>query len=300
MQKRIDEQNGGDYKSIINTSDIVYNVITMLSFGIGFSLFIIGILYLTTYQYEYSLTVFSVDMMAGLFIATGSILMIITIVRIFLFDPNVQQTMSLVIGILLILFFVLFFILGIIGLSLASNGEFTHEARLNLLTTARKFEEQNVRKHSTKKINWIQRKFNCCGIDSYQDWKSLIVFRNPNIPIQFYEKQQFENRYPYIDDVPDTCCVTPRLNCGKNVNVFGRDRNLIMFTKGCLDIYLKAFSNDIVFICAFATAISVLFLFSGCGLGYVFASKITQKRKRNFEQNKSQRNRLLNKDFSYN
>lgn len=151
-----------------------------------------------------------------------------------------------------------------------NNGEFANQNRNNMLATAKRFDESNLNNHVTKKINWLHKRFTCCGVDSYSDWKAIVTFRGKNGPVRFYDKFQNENKYPYIDDVPDSCCVTQNNNCGKQLNVFGRDRSLFINTRGCLASYTKQFSADVEFLCALSIAISGLFLIISIALLYIF------------------------------
>ena len=56
------------------------------------------------------------------------------------------------------------------------------------------------------------------GVDSYADWKSIVTFRGnsaagfynypkPNDLMVYPNRNQYDNKYPYIDDVPDSCCI---------------------------------------------------------------------------------------------
>jgi len=84
----------------------------------------------------------------------------------------------------------------------------------------------------------IQMRFNCCGIDSLNDWKSLYDYRNPYQQISYYDKQAYQNNRPYTADVPDSCCKNPRSQCGKQGNVYGRDKSEFLNEQGCLAAYM--------------------------------------------------------------
>jgi hypothetical protein len=47
---------------------VMFTLINTLVFGLGLSLFIVGIIYLSIYRYEYSLTTLSIDLIAGFFL----------------------------------------------------------------------------------------------------------------------------------------------------------------------------------------------------------------------------------------
>lgn len=244
-------------KSIRITSYLI-TVNNVLLFGIGLTLFILGILYLTIYRYSYSFTIYSIDLLAGVFLAVGCTLCSLGISGIFLLKPLGRPVYSILFATLIFILFLFIFILGVIGLSMKNNEEFMLQTRENMMKSAKKFDESNKYSHETRKINWLHRKYSCCGINSYNDWKSLITFQGQNGPVKYFNK--YDNKYPYIDDVPDSCCINPTKNCGKNINVFGRDRSLILNTKGCLSLYYSSFSRDVTFLCVLAITISVILL----------------------------------------
>lgn len=244
-------------KSIKLTSYLI-NGNNLLLFGIGLTLFTVGILYLTIYRYSYSFTIYSIDLLAGIFLSTGCILSGLSVCGIFLLKPLGRPVYSILFAVIIFVFFLLIFILGVIGLSMNNNDEFMTQTRENMMKTAKKYDESNVRGHETKKINWLHGKFSCCGVESYNDWKALINFQGVNGPVRYFDK--YNNKYPYIDDVPDSCCLNPGKNCGKNINVFGRDRSLILNTKGCLRLYYNSFSKDVTFLCVLAIIVSVLMI----------------------------------------
>ncbi len=182
---------------------------------------------------------------------------------------QIQINIVLVIAVVLMAFFILLLVLGSVGLSMNNNDQFLHEARANLHSTARMYDESSTFKHETKKINYIQQRFNCCGVDSFNDWKSFHSYRNPNQPVKYIDKINYENAYAYRDDVPDSCCINYMANCGKQTYVFNRDRSSIINIRGCLSIYLRYFSNDLTFLCALSISVSIIFFVSSLGLAFV-------------------------------
>ena len=76
---------------------ICYALINMVAFGVGLVLLAVGILYLTIYAYNYSLTVFSINLLAGVFIATGAVLILLPLIRIFITtQPRLYSMFALV------------------------------------------------------------------------------------------------------------------------------------------------------------------------------------------------------------
>ncbi len=127
-----------------------------------------------------------------------------------------------------------------------------------------------------KSLDWLiifnKTKFVHLGIDSYQDWKGIVTFRgnsaagyynyNPNDQIAFINqnRNQFDSKFPYIDDVPDSCCINIAASCGKQSYSFGRDRAALINLRGCLTEYNRQFSKDIIFLCTMSIIIGLLLL----------------------------------------
>ena len=63
--------------------NLVNGLSNTLSFGFGLLQFILGIVYLSVYRYEYSLTVFSVDLIAGFMLTSGLIISFFCLIRMF-------------------------------------------------------------------------------------------------------------------------------------------------------------------------------------------------------------------------
>lgn len=250
--------------------NIINGASNTFSFGFGLVQFILGIVYLSVYRYRYSLTTFSIDLMAGFMLTSGIIILALTTVRIFLKKPNEQLILVLTLAGFLILFFVLYLILGSVGLGMNNNGQFKRESRNNILMTARMYDENQKGKIATLKMDWLHNRYNCCGIDSLNDWKALYDYRNPYQPISYYDKQAYQHNRPYTSDVPDSCCKNRRSQCGKQGNFYGRDRSEFLFEQGCLGPYMSSFERDVRFLCGLSIAASIIYLISGVGLLYVF------------------------------
>ena len=192
------------------TPNIVNGLANTFAFGFGLLQFILGIVYLSIYRYEYSLTVFSIDLIAGFMLTSGIITISLCLVRMFLKKPKEQLGLALLLAGFLLLFFLLYLILGSIGLSMLDNEQFDREARVNIMYTARHYDELQREKIFTLKMDWLHQRFNCCGIDTLNDWKALYDYRNPYQPISYYDKQAYQHNRPYTSDVPDSCCKNKR------------------------------------------------------------------------------------------
>lgn len=275
-----DDNNADDYK----TTFLLIKLTNLSLFGLGLVLFVIGVLYLTIYRYEYSFTIFSIDLMAGIYVAVGALLGIVSIIGIMTMSPLGKPVIAIFIGLVVAVCLIVLFVLGVIGLSLNGNGELLTQNRNNMFYTAREYNELLPYLHSTKKINWLQTKFLCCGIDTYADWKSIVTFRGPNyflragmpndqqVNLQYINQNQYQQNYPYIDDVPDSCCVNIAASCGKQAYSYGRDKGTLINIRGCLSEYNRWFSKDMIFLCAMAVSVSIILLVLALVLVYLYGA----------------------------
>lgn len=156
--------------------------------AICFVLLIVGIVYLTGNFYPFSFTRFSTTLVAGLFIAFSIVIMAMVVANIYLVVSGRDQLVGLTTVVSVVLLTVLFAI-GIWGLSVATGQTFVQTVRQGMSDTIQGYEFNYPDHYSTRKFDWLQRTFNCCGIDSYQDWKgyrpilkSILV----NFEINFY------------------------------------------------------------------------------------------------------------------
>ncbi len=177
---------------------ILNSLSNMLTFAFGLVFSTTGITYLSTYSYSYSLNSFSVDMMAGMLLTAGLIISILCTVRVFFKAPRIQYRLVLGLAITLVIFGLLFFILGICGLSI----DHSSAALANFRNTIQKYNQNDKRSSYTRKVDWIQARFNCCGIAGYQDWKSMFSYRNTNLPVNHYDQKSYYGQgLPYIDGI---------------------------------------------------------------------------------------------------
>jgi len=168
----------------------------MLTFSFGLVFFTTGIAYLSAYSYSYTLNSFSVDMMAGLFITAGILISALSTVRVFFKVARIQYYLILALAITVLVFSILFFILGIIGLSL----DHSTSALVDLKRTIQRYNNNDKRNSYTRKIDWLQIRFNCCGIFGYQDWRSTFNNKNTYLPINHLNKHSnYQQGLPYID-----------------------------------------------------------------------------------------------------
>ncbi|CAF2038730.1 unnamed protein product [Rotaria magnacalcarata] len=103
-------------------------------------------------------------------------------------------------------------LIGVV-LVIALNEQMIISARKDLLDNIRQKpqEENNFR----KKMDAIQRRLHCCGLDEYRDWF------NPDI--------QSGETY-----VPDSCCIEEKFNCGKQISA--NETSGLINTDGCFNM----------------------------------------------------------------
>jgi len=85
-----------------------------------------------------------------------------------------------------------------------------------------------VQSEVTTSWDTIQRNLDCCGVDTYMDWKNT-TFNHP------------ENSTTYGNNVPDSCCITESDGCGKDQLNPSTHGNGTIYEKGCF----KTFEDDI-------------------------------------------------------
>ena len=93
--------------------------------------------------------------------------------------------------------------------------------------------EYNKDEGTQKAWDSMQTTFQCCGVDSYQDWNEALG-----------------------GSVPDSCCLSPVGGCGQGV-ISGNKPDSI-HTEGCLNKFTEFISSNVVIVGAIAGAVVVL------------------------------------------
>ncbi|CAF0799338.1 unnamed protein product [Brachionus calyciflorus] len=110
--------------------------------------------------------------------------------------------------------------LGMIGILSKSKIEIT--IKNNMASDFKSYSEEMDTKQ-TRRINWLQKEYQCCGMNSSQDWSHDI---NENIQAWLVENKVSGS----IFDVPDSCCINNIKTCGKR---YLKEESLI-YTRGIL------------------------------------------------------------------
>lgn len=171
------------------------------------------------------------------------------------------------------------------------------------------YQEATPGNEATAKIDWVQSGWMCCGAESSYDWRNHYMYgggsglpqnnnnvynRHPNSNFFSNQQLQMDNNvyfgnqfvaginYPYMHRTPDTCCVRPYYNCGKQGNRWPNSgnqygRNDDIYTQGCMSMYYPRWLRDIRFLSGFCTGVSAIALVLTVGfIGlYFFVKKRT-------------------------
>jgi hypothetical protein len=270
------ESHNQDALSFKKSKLIIY-LVNMIYFGIAILLFVVGITYLTAYSYDYSFTAFSTSFISGIFIAFSIVLIALATLNVISVQSG-RQTILIISTFVMLIFFVALFCIAIWGLVASTRDNLNDEARDNMLSTVRRYDERDQNRFETLKFDWLQTRFNCCGINTYSDWRAFFLYGGEYKPINFVSNQwDINNKLPYIDNVPDSCCTIKMYNCGKQYRNQAPSNNMMpgyqnynynnnynmnnhINMKGCLDSFLTQFLKDIVFLAGLAMGTSSLCL----------------------------------------
>lgn len=213
--------------------------------ALGFISFAVGVFYLFVYCDRYEFTgLVSITALAAVLSNIGLCAFMLGI-YVINFLPRRSILFRLFYLISLCCLFLAYLLVALYSIFYSSRAEFnTNE---NMLKIFRNFDEKDKLKYETKRINWLQLEFNCCGLNSSADWNEFSInnkenYINPS-SIDILNKWVNENSYSSIYDVPDSCCINQISNCGKK---YSKDRSEIINTKGCLNSYLDYFTRDLL------------------------------------------------------
>jgi len=105
----------------------------------------------------------------------------------------------------------------------------------------------------------IQYELDCCGAQEYHDWNNVT----------------FSNQH----DVPDSCCLSSIVNCGKGVlDLSDTDAAMKIHTGGCLDIFATKIQDNVGVVGGVGIGIGLLQL-----IGMIFACYLANTIKKEYE-----------------
>ncbi|XP_053311582.1 CD63 antigen [Spea bombifrons] len=97
----------------------------------------------------------------------------------------------------------------------------------------------NTTKDVTDAVNSLQQEFHCCGGNSSSDWAKYGPYANSSV-------------------VPDSCCRTPSVGCGKNASN--------IYTEGCVEEIASSIKKNVAIVAGVALGIAFFEI-----LGIIFA-----------------------------
>ena len=240
MEKIINAQiNSQNLSKEVSILTFIVNLI-YLAFGV--SMLIIGIIYSTMYEYEYSFTVYNTTVVSIIFIVFGSLIIFLSIQNIFFFyiKGKLLLFLAALSTVLILLLFLALLGIGIWGLIVSTDSDsYSDEVRASMIRATHN--NGNSDKNSYLTMDWIQSNFKCCGIHSYRDWTTYLGPYD-NIKNDCY--------------VPDSCCISPGVNCGRPYGESCDNPDTIIYTNGCLNSYIIRLVNDYLFLAAYSVSIS--------------------------------------------
>lgn len=253
-----------DYESetrSLKQSKLLVYIINMIFFAFSIIMLVVGILYLSGFRYDYSFTRFSTTLVAALFISFGVIILLCSVLNAVSIHMNKKMFIVMVSSCVILILFLTLLAIGIWGLAVsADENTLSEEIKLGLVDAIKRYDERNPYRYETKQVDWLQQRFNCCGINSYSDWRSFYIYGDKFDTVNFVDTWSVNQNLPYIDHVPDSCCIRMSYNCGKqyynNYAPNSMNRNMILNLKGCLGSFQQYFTKDIVFLAALTVALS--------------------------------------------
>ena len=258
-------------------SKILIFIINMVYFALSILLLTVGILYLSGFGYAYTFTRFSPTLVGALFVAVGVIVGILSILNVVLMNMN-RQLLVFASSIVILILFLMLVGIGIWGIAVSTDQDsLVREIKWDLQLTLRYYDERSIDRWETRKIDWLQQRFNCCGLMSYSDWRAFYLYGGQVFQVNYIDQWTVNNNMPYVDYVPDSCCIDRQPNCGKqfynryntnNQNSFDRDR--IINTRGCIPSFLTYFNRDIMFLSIFCVCVSAIAILLWVLLAFVY------------------------------
>ncbi len=129
------------------------------------------------------------------------------------------------------------------------------QAKESMNATFNLFVEKYSEVIETKEINLLQKKFKCCGLDSYTDWKKKN--NDPDFHSAILKYKLLITADQIAFDLPDTCCKNYTENCGKDF----RHRDTINLD-GCYEPFLEYLDFRILIVCNLSIGVTVIHLLS--------------------------------------
>ena len=149
-----------------------------LKFGIftilisGCTLGLLGVLWGFDSRHKYSFSLISIKIIAFFYFTTCVTLVTATFLGLSLSSSKDSLIKNIILynGCLLTSILILLFI-GTYGLYSVSSGNINVAIKNKMFYNFEKYDEKQESLYETETLNWLHRKFNCCGINSYVSFK---------------------------------------------------------------------------------------------------------------------------------
>lgn len=243
-------------KILLNSS---YSIIIL----VGCLLITTSILYLfnSTFLYEFSSSL-SIRLFNIVFLLTG----IVTFILIFTGTFAYKHSNTILLSLYLITFiglFIILFYLGIKGFTFTYGKELEHMQSNMKNNMFKVMKNYNQDEHDTAKFNWLQTQFKCCGINSHLDWRFFYLSLNftqsimgLNHSLTYIKKKCVD----LIHDVPDSCCTTYELECGKLCRYEAKDFDNLIRLNGCYQTYTDHIVKEFKILCIISLTASCVLI----------------------------------------
>lgn len=244
----------------------IFNIILVL---VGISLIVIGSLFLTTFKHDYHFAKFSVQAASIAFIVIGSVLLIFAVLGLLVIYIEGKPLVLVHLTGLLIAFIALA-TLGIWGFVITYNGDLEKTTWNEMWTRLNAYNGSINASAIEQDLDWLQRKFKCCGIRSYADWEN-------NTSVYYYHRHvtqllppdvnRIKSRNESLYELPDSCCKKEDYRCAKFTPALST-----LNTNGCFKSFFQYLVNDMNIICGIAVSLAFLTLIAIALLIYVCLS----------------------------
>ena len=134
---------------------------------------LLGVLWILDSRHEYSFALFSIKLVAFSYITACVALFTATLLGLSLSGKDNRVKNILIFDVCLISSIFLLLFIGAFGLYSISSEKINSSVKHSMLNDFENFNEQNKDLHATKSLDWLHRKFNCCGIHSYVKFKFI-------------------------------------------------------------------------------------------------------------------------------
>ncbi|XP_017779976.1 PREDICTED: CD151 antigen-like [Nicrophorus vespilloides] len=218
----------------------IYNVFFMVAglLVLGTAIWVL----LDKYKYVALLTTATYPIITYFLLAAGGLVLVVTIIGFCAVSKENRPLLLLYIFCLLLIFL----IEAMVGILAYIYQEQVHdELVLNLNGTLNA--NYGINEDKTAAIDFLQDSFDCCGAGNYMDWES--------------SRWRMENKSG-INIVPDSCCKTITVNCGKRTHPSNINYS------GCLDRMEDHMKGHLIILSAVGLGICVLQIF---GIVYAFS-----------------------------